>query len=94
MMLLNISKLDSSVRYLNQNLSIAKFESLKSKFEVISHLQWKFELYKSVFYDFLVFCCSERKLFTVHVRHSYTHLSFLISCISVSFSLQHFLCNG
>ena len=79
MMLLNdLSKLDSSVRYLNLTL-----ESPKSKFEVPWRLQWKFEL-KPFFIITLSSTAVKGNFLLVHVRHSHSHLSFW----------QHFLCIG
>ena len=89
MLLLNdLSKLDSSDRYLNLN-----FESPKSKCEVVWHLQWKFEL-KHFYITSLSLTVMKGNFSLVHVRHSHHHVSFPISCIPLHCNLRHFLCIG
>ena len=74
MMSLNdLSRLDSSVRYLNLNL-----ESHTLEFEVVWHLEWKFEL-KPFFIISLLSTVVKGNFMLVHVRHSHLHLSFSIS---------------
>ena len=81
MLLHNFSKLVSSVRYLNFNLV-----SPNSKFEVVWHLQWKFEL--KPFYNFLVLYRRERKLFACACQ---TFLfSFIFSNIMYIIKFQFF----
>ena len=56
-------------------------------------MQWKLEL-KLCFIISLSSTIVKRNFLLVCVRHSHSHLSFPISCISPSFSLQYFLCTG
>ena len=79
----DLSRLDSSVRYLNLNL-----ESPTSKFEVVWYLRWNFEL-KSFFVIFFSSTAMKGTFMLVYISHSHLHLSFLLSCISASFSLKY-----
>ena len=56
-------------------------------------MQWKFE-FKLFFIISLSSTVVKGNLPLVHVGHSHPHLSSTISCISLRFNLQHFLCIG